>query len=99
MVRRLVEDMIRRTPIWLGAVPSSMVAFGWGVLNSKGHRPAAMAMSLVFTYAIGPFAMTGRLQTPLIPYLPVSRREVWRAAWLMSTVAPAAVMTALEIPA
>ena len=98
MVRRLVEDMIRRTPVWPGAFFALGLVFGWDTLLSRGKAPAAMAVSLVATFAIGPIAMLARLQTPLIPYLPVSRRDIWRARWLMSTVAAAALTTALQLP-
>jgi hypothetical protein len=99
MVGRLVEDMLRRTPLRHVAILSIGLAYGWGVLASRGRLQIAMEMSLAATFVLGPIAMLLRLQTPLISYLPVSRRQVWQATWLMSTLAPAALMTAMKIPA
>lgn len=98
MVRRLVEDMIRRTPVRRIAFVLAVVALAWGMFLFDGKASAAMAMSLVVSYGLGPIVMLQRLQTPLLAYLPVSRRDVWRATWLMSTIAPVTLMTALQLP-
>lgn len=99
MVRRLVEDMIRRTPVKPLAYLAIGLALAWGALASSGRRPVAIAISLAAVYVLGPVVMVERLRTPLVTYLPVSRRDVWRATWLMSTLAPTALMVAIKLPA
>ena len=100
MVSRLFVDMLRRTPVrylaFLGIGACRRVGFhcfhGAGLDRRRRSRSS-------LTYVLGPVVMLERLQTPLIPYLPVSRRDVWRATWLMSTLAPAALMAAVKLPA
>ncbi len=94
MVSRLVVDMLRRLPF----TQVGIIVFGV-MLAAHGRNGFQMAVSLVLAYALGPVLLLARLDTPLIPYLPVSRRDVWRARWIVSTLVPAALMTAAKLPA
>ena len=98
MVRLLVLDMLRRVAYWQLALLAFGFAMAWAFFPARGGAGPVIAMSLAATFIIGPVAMLGWLGTPVVPYLPVSRRDVWRAAWVMSTLAPLAVMTTLKLP-
>ena len=97
MVSRLVADMLRRFVFGRFAFLAMMLALAWEALP-KVQPSVVVAASLSVSYVIGPLSMLGWLATPVVPYLPVSRRDVWRAAWLMGTVLPAAFTTALKLP-
>jgi hypothetical protein len=94
MVSRLVVDMLRRLPL----TQVGIIMLGV-MISARGRHGLEMAVSLVLAYVLGPVMLLARLDTPLIPYLPVSRRDAWRARWIVSTVVPAALITAAELPA
>jgi len=97
MVHRLIADMVRRVPLWPTWFFFAGFAVAWGALGST--RPTyAIATSLTMAFVLGPFWIPMRAETPLIPYLPVSRREIWRATWIMSTLVPVAVTAVLKLP-
>jgi hypothetical protein len=98
MVRLLLEDMIRRVPVWPTIFFVLMFAVAWTVFSFSGPATYAIAASLTMAFASGPFWIPGRAETPLIPYLPVSRRDVWLATWVMSTIVPVALTTVLKVP-
>lgn len=98
MVQILVRDMLRRLPNRHLALAAAVFALAWGVFLPKGRASYLAAGSLAFAFYFGPIMMLGWLQPSPVSYLPVSRRDTWRAAWTMSVVAPLVMMTLLKIP-
>ena len=98
MVQLLVRDMLRRLPNGHLAFAAVVFALAWGVFLPEGRASYLAAASLAFAFYFGPIVMHGWLEPSPVSYLPVSRRDTWRAAWTMSVVAAPLVMTVLKIP-
>jgi hypothetical protein len=98
MVSLLVRDMLRRLPTWQLALTAAVFAIAWGVCLAQGRSYAVMAGSLTIAFYFGPIVMHRWLEPSPVSYLPVSRRDIWRAAWTMSVVAPLVMITAVKIP-
>ena len=89
---RLVLDYIRRVPSNL-LIVAAPVMFVWGNMTFTGRSaawPAAFSMALVFLFSA--LAMTSMVPRPLL-YLPVSRRQIWIAQWLLATCVATAATT------
>src|SRR5215831_758916 len=99
MVRLLVEDMFRRIAFFPVAFMLFMLWAGWLMLGFEHQAAQSMALSLGAAFALGPICIPFHAATPLTPYLPVSRRDTWRATWLMATILPALTAAVLMLPA
>jgi hypothetical protein len=92
---RLVVDVLRRHwPIYAFA---GVLAFlsAWSYLATVVD---VFAWSMVMAYCLGvmPFvALVAREVTQL----PVSRRDLWRAGWILAVIAPATVTSAIKVAA
>lgn len=59
-------------------------------------RETAFAMSMSIAFLIGPMiAIT--FPPPEVLYLPISRRDLWKATWLASVLAPAGFMIVIRL--
>jgi hypothetical protein len=90
--RRLVVDYIRRQPSNL-VIMAAVVMFVWGNIAFTGRSmpwSAAFSMALVFLFSV--LAITSFVPRPLL-YLPVSRGDIWKSQWLLSTVVATAAAT------
>lgn len=87
MVTHLIRDLSRR--MWLVYVGIVVwLTLMWGVIGSDLDGPIPGPLSLpVALLAVGPF--NGRA----FAALPVARRHVWRARWLLGTVGTATCST------
>jgi hypothetical protein len=95
MVRLLVADMIRRIDVRPVGLLFVCLLATWQMLGWQHHASQAVALSLAAAFALGPFLVPLHAATPLTPYLPVSRRDAWRATWLMvglAALTPAVLM-------
>jgi hypothetical protein len=94
-VRLLVADLLRRkrrTAIYVVIV----VAATWWMTAEFSQGPSrAIGASMAMAFLFGPLFM-GLVPRP-IWYLPVSRREIWRASWLVATVAATLVTTGAKL--
>ena len=99
MVSLLIADMLRRVPVRAAAGLAVGLMLAWLMLGSEHHSSQAVALSLAVAFTLGPFCVPLLAHTPLTPYLPVSRRDGWRAIWLMMVPGPPVVTTVLTLPA
>jgi hypothetical protein len=93
-VRLLLIDILRRhKPLQLLGV--AMLAGIWYIVGGEGPAVVSMTIgtSMFAAFLVGPGRMNVMVP-PAVSYLPLSRRDVWRATWLASTVWPTALVTA-----
>ena len=83
-LRLLVADIIRRHPKWMGLLAAVALApmWWWGLTEMPGR---VFAMSMGIAFLIGP-QTTLQFLPRAIWYLPVRRRDAWRANWLVATL-------------
>ncbi len=95
----LLADMFRRAAAWPVFLLMGMLTMAWLVIGLEQQPVQAMALSLAAAFAMGPICTPILALTPLTPYLPVSRRDRWRAIWLMAAIVAPAVTAVLMLPA
>lgn len=82
MMRLLITDMVRR--LWR----RPMLTFLAGVTGTwwlwRGHKSVAFGVSLAAAFVAGPLMTLPSAAVRAIAHLPVSRRDVWRAAWIVA---------------
>src|SRR5471032_2459635 len=96
-MRLLITDLVRRKYRWPAALLTLGVAAFWsgsGHPDGVGGAPEAFAASLGAAFMMGPLIIAGMPTERAIWYLPISRRDRWRATWLVSTVGPVTLTTA-----
>jgi hypothetical protein len=90
----LIEILRRHKPLQLMAVV--MLAGIWYMAGDE-EDPSLVAMALGASvsaaYMLGP-GRGSMMIPPAVSYLPLSRRDIWRATWLASTLWPTALTTA-----
>jgi hypothetical protein len=94
-VRLLLIEILRRHKPWqlLGVV---MLAFLWYLAGGEDDpetAPMALGASMTAVYMMGGGGFTMMVPQAL-SYLPLSRRDIWRANWLAATVWPTVLATA-----
>jgi hypothetical protein len=94
----LVADFVRRVYRWPVLTAVLIACVLWWATSVAGDLAFAFTASIGLTFVIGPM-MTTASASRVVFYLPVSRGEVWRATWFVSTVVAAAVATAIKLPA
>jgi hypothetical protein len=89
----LIEILRRHKPLQLLGV--AMLAGVWYIVGGEDASAvsAALGASLCAVFLIGPGRIS-MMVPPAVSYLPLSRRDIWRATWLASTVWPTALATA-----
>lgn len=96
-MRLLITDLVSRKYRWPAALFTfSLAVFWWGSghRDGAGDAPQAFAMSLGAAFMMGPLFIAGMPTERAIWYLPISRRDRWRATWLVATVGPTVLTTA-----
>lgn len=94
-MRLLIIDLVRRSK-WRTAFFSVLLVGMLWVANQMDHPGRAFAVSMGVAFAFGP-QLTLRHVPRAIWYLPVSRRDVWRAGWLVATVGATLVTTLAKL--
>ena len=94
----LIRDHLRRTNWWITA-PLVAVVAGFWFFPGEELKIAQMA----FTFSMGmAFALGPQARLWVIPraiwYLPVARRDVWRAGWLVTTVGITGLLLIAKLP-
>jgi hypothetical protein len=99
-MRMLIADLVRRGYRWPSALFTFSVAIFWASHRADvGEAQAAFAMSLGAAFMMGPLFVAMSPAPRAIWYLPVSRRDVWRATWLVASVGPVVLTTAGKLVA
>ena len=97
-MRLLISDRLRRTNRWILLCLVASVGLSWWFGPYSGAAGRAMTTSMAIALIAGPQAALQFLPRPLW-YLPVSRRELWRANWLVSTIGVTMMTTAAKLVA
>lgn len=89
----LIEILRRHKPLQLLGVV--MLAGIWYIVGGEEASAvsAALGASLCAVFLVGPGRIS-MMVPPAVSYLPLSRRDIWRATWLASTVWPTALAAA-----
>jgi hypothetical protein len=92
----LAADIARRyrRRLLLFYVPVAIVML-WANVQ-LGEAPRVFAVSIGFALALGPLLVL-RWVPRTVWYLPVSRRDIWRAGWLFATVGTTLALLGLKI--
>jgi hypothetical protein len=93
-MRLFLLDLVRRTHRWIPLMMAAALVAIWSIPEDQAQLGMAFAYSMGTAFMIGPQLMTPLLVPRAIWYLPISRRDVWRATWLLATVG-ATTMTTL----
>jgi hypothetical protein len=101
-MRLLVIDMVRRQHRWMTALTAAALATGWWAGVEGEHSPftlsnSAFTLSMGVAFAVGPQRLTPSLWPRAIWYLPISKRDAWRATWLLATVGATVITTAAKL--
>jgi hypothetical protein len=97
-MRLLVVDILRRQHRWLTPVLLLFLAGEWWWAAGQGTDATAFGVSMGVAFVIGPLSIPS-LTPRAIWYLPVSRRDIWRAHWLVATVGATALTTIAKLAA
>lgn len=88
MIPPLVAELARLKNKWVVVGLAVSAAAMWLTGGLSGHAGRAFAISMAVAFAVG--AGTGHIPRAFW-YLPLGRRDVWRANWLLATAGATAV--------
>lgn len=97
MLRHLIPDFLRR--LWtVHAGACAALAIFWATAGSLPlEREFFFALSLAAAFVLGPMLAITQFGITEIFLLPVSRRDLWRAVWFLSTLAACASTLAAKL--
>jgi hypothetical protein len=93
-MRLLFEDMLDRRYRW----PSALCVLGVAVFWLGADPRESFVASLTAVFAMGPLFVAAAPEPRAVWYVPVSRRDRWRATWLLAVAVPATIVTAAKLP-
>lgn len=97
LTRHLMFDALRRgRSTWCFAGFFVLAAWTLVAVGIVGAQ-AGVATSLIAVVAVGPMTSLTSLLSREVRYLPVTSRDVWIAAWVLSTVVAAVYVTSLQL--
>jgi len=95
-MRLLLKDMLRRKFRWPFAVFAlSAMGYWWAAgwhHDSAGVMQRAFRASLVAAFLLGPLLIAFAPEPRAVWHMPISRRDHWRATWLLATVGPTLIL-------
>jgi hypothetical protein len=91
----MMIDLVRRQHRWLTAMLVTIVATLWW-LGAEGGQ-GALTFSMAAAFGLGPQVMNPALWPRAVWYLPISKRDAWRATWLLATVGAALMTTSAKL--
>jgi len=95
-MRLLVVDIVRRASRWWLVFGFVFTAASWRMWPALDAGPRALAVSMGVAFSIGQQILLLYPPRPLW-YLPVSRRDIWRAVWIFATVGATATTTSAKL--
>lgn len=93
-MRLLIADLVRRNR-WQAVSFGVILAVMFGATAAIGEPARAFGASLGVAFALGP-TMLWLIPRP-IWYLPVAKRDIWRAGWLVATLGVTLLTTAVKL--
>lgn len=91
----VLADIVRRARVRVAII--GVVAAGmWWLTSEMGDPLRAFGSTIGFAVMVGPWLTLRFIPRPVF-YLPVAKRDIWRAGWLFSTVGITLVTTAAKI--
>lgn len=91
MVRLIVLDQLRQMRGAYLMIGWLVVAVWLGLAGGPRDMSLLVALSILWACVAGPMVTFTNLARKEFTVLPVSRRQLWRARWLLGTVIPVAV--------
>jgi hypothetical protein len=85
-------DLVRRTHRWIPPMMAAGLVAIWSIPDDT-QLGMALAYSMGTAWVVGPQLMNPLLVPRAIWYLPISRRGIWRATWLLATVRATTITT------
>lgn len=93
-MKRLLLDQLRREPMSLTGISLSFLIWS-NVLDGRWSMSWGPALSLLaVSMAAGPMRLEAQAILKPIALLPLGRRDVWRARWIIGVVFPAVISLA-----
>jgi hypothetical protein len=93
-MRLLIEDLVRRNR-WRAAALCVFLLLMFGATAAMGDFTRAFGVSMSVAFAGG--TLTLQYVPRAIWYLPISKRDIWRAHWLVATVGVTLLTTAVKL--
>jgi hypothetical protein len=99
MLLHLIADYLRRS--WsVYAVTGIILGLLWCTASASPFAPTFfVGLSLSAAFVLGPMLAVTQLSGPEIQLLPVSKRDLWRAMWLIATVIAAGFTLVVKLVA
>jgi hypothetical protein len=94
-VRLLIADLVRRNARGAAVWALMLMAVLW-VAQWAEEPTRVFGFSMGLAFALGPVRILWHVPLP-IWYLPIARRDIWQAAWLLSTAGTATLTTAIKL--
>ncbi|HVL69858.1 MAG TPA: hypothetical protein VM364_21545 [Vicinamibacterales bacterium] len=95
-MRALIIDLARRNARGAAGFGIALTVV-WGIAALvEEPSPGALGLSMGLAFGLGPFRLLWLVPRP-IWYLPVSRRDLWRSAWVMATAGAALLTTTAKL--
>jgi hypothetical protein len=96
-MRLFLLDLVRRTHRWIPPMMAAALIWIWSIPEDKTQLGMAFGYSMGTAFMIGPQLMHPLLTPRAIWYLPISRRDIWRATWLLATVGATTITTIAKL--
>jgi hypothetical protein len=93
-MRLLIADLVRR--MWRKAAFFGAMIAGVLSLSDAASAPFVFGFSMGIAFAMGPGVALRDTPRP-IRYLPIAKRDIWRAGWLVATVGTTLLTTAAKL--
>jgi hypothetical protein len=98
-MRLLLIDLFRRKHRWMTLTLAASFVPVWWMAAGEDFATQAFLFSMGMTFAFGPQIMAWSLWPRPIWYLPISKRDIWRAVWLHATVGATLITTSAKLMA
>ncbi len=98
-MRLLLMDLFRRKHRWITLSIAASFVLVWWVAAGEDFAGRAFLFSMGMAWGFGPQIMAWSLSPRPIWYLPISKRDIWRAVWLVATVGATLITASAKLVA
>src|SRR6185436_17854015 len=85
-MRRLMADIVWRKYRWIPPLVFVGLVPAWSMATDRPAAGWAFGYSMGMAFMVGPQMLNPSLLPRPIFYLPISKRDIWRATWFLATL-------------